>query len=855
MKLYLVSTYVRDRRRVCLSAVALVVLSFAFLPALFAQAVPPQAAPAWPADAPSFRVHMIGHGHIDPVWLWPWSEGLSVVHSTFRSALDRMKETPDFAMTASSAQFYQWVSENDPAMLAEIRKRVEEGRWGLVGGWWVEPDVNIPSGEAMARQGLYAQLTLRRLLGRTARTGFNPDSFGHTGTLPQILKLQGMENYVFMRPGPQEKTLPADVFWWEAPDGTRVLTYRILGGYGGSGAVSPRVLTGFHDEPVKSFMQFYGAGDHGGGPTRAAIQTIQQAQSQAGAPVVVFSTPDRYFDEIRKSASLNLPVVKDDLQHHSVGCYTADAAIKKGNRMAESALVTAEKVASIGSAVWGAAYPKAEFTSAWERVLFTQFHDSMAGTSLPEQSEAAREAHDYALDIAHQAMYKAAQRLAWQVPAEDPASQYLLVFNPHGWEITENLEYDLGWRNTSTSTRVEDERGTLIPSQWNLPSTEVNGRFRLVFRATVPAFGYRQIRVRREDATAAPATAPAVHAEGNVLENEHLRVRFTNDGTIGVLDKDTGKELFRGGETGARGLIINDPSDTWSHGVKAYTEEIGAFKNADMHVVENGPLRACIRVRSTYGASNLTTDWFLYAGARTLEARVALDWHEHQKMLKFSFPVDVSETRATYEVPYGYIVRKTNGDEDPGQRWIDVSGTRNGSEFGLTIINDAKYGYSVSDNDLRISIARGAAYANHQPKVLDPKIDHIWQDQGIQMFRMLLVPHRGTWQDSGIVRAAEEFMAAAAVIYQGIHPGSRPQADSFLAVNAPNVVISAIKKAENGDDLILRCYETAGTPASASIDLRFAKRQWSGKFRAFEIKTLRVNLQTGNIREVNLLEE
>ena len=148
---------------------------------------------------------MIGQAHIDPVWLWPWSEGLAVVHSTFRSALDRIKETPGFAFTASSAQFYKWVSENDPAMLAEIRQRVEEGHWGLVGGWWVEPDINIPSGESLIRQGLYGQLTLRRLLGRTARIAYKPDSFGHTGTLPQILKLQGMDDYVFMRPQPMKK--------------------------------------------------------------------------------------------------------------------------------------------------------------------------------------------------------------------------------------------------------------------------------------------------------------------------------------------------------------------------------------------------------------------------------------------------------------------------------------------------------------------------------------------------------------------------------------------------------------------------------------------------------------------------
>ena len=182
---------------------------------------------SWPSDASGYRFHMIGHAHIDPVWLWPWHEGMAVVHSTFRSALDRMNETSDFAFVASSAQFYEWVAENDPAMIKEIGKRIDEGRWNIVGGWWVEPDVNIPCGESMARQGLYGQRTFQRLFGRKARVAFNPDSFGHAGTLPQILNLQGMKYYVFMRPAPHEKTLPAELFWWESTDGSRVLTYRI----------------------------------------------------------------------------------------------------------------------------------------------------------------------------------------------------------------------------------------------------------------------------------------------------------------------------------------------------------------------------------------------------------------------------------------------------------------------------------------------------------------------------------------------------------------------------------------------------------------------------------------------------
>ena len=817
-----------------------------------------QSADSWPAQAGQYRFHMIGNAHIDAPWLWPWPEAMSVALSTFRSALDRMNENPDFTFTASSAQFYEWVAETDPKMLEEIRQRVEEGRWAVVGGWWIEPDVNIPNGESLARQGLYSQRLFQKLLGRTAQIGYNPDSFGHPGTLPQILKLEGLRAYVFMRPGSHEKELPADLFWWEGADGTRLLTYRIPFSYGFNSHL-PEALRHFITdlrEPTRNLMFFYGAGDHGGGPARENIQSILDMQKTPGAPRLTFSTPERYFDEVNKLP--DLPVVADDLQHHSVGCYTAVAEIKKNNRAAEAALATGEKLAALSSVLTGFDYPQADFTVAWKKVLFMQFHDSMAGTALPEHYEVARHAHGYALAVADRALNGAAQRIAWQVPTRDAGSEYLVVFNPHAWDARLNVEYDLGWGfdnmpPNQSNSKLEDEQGNGITHQWTQASTVVGDRTKLVFTAPLPAFGYRQFRLHRVQSAVLPASS--VHALDNTLENEHLRVSAREDGSLEIFDKDSGQQVFQGGAGGAHAVVLDDPSDTWSHDVRAYTQEVGAFGQARFRVLEDGPLRATLRVRTSYGASSLTTDWLLYAGARTLEARLTLDWHEHHKILKFSFPVEVQEPRPTYEIAYGYKVRKANGAEDPGQRWIDLSGRRAAAEYGLAVINDAKYGYSVQGNDLRISIARGAVFAHHQPHTLEPNGEYLWQDQGEQTFRMWLVPHSGAWQEANVVRLAEEFTAPVAVIYQGIHGGSRPLSASFLSVDVPNVVVSAVKKAEEGNDLIIRCYETAGRPARASLHLGMVNRRWTGNFRPLEIKTLRVPIAGGEIREVNLLEQ
>jgi len=815
-----------------------------------------QSPDSWPPQGPQYRFHMIGNAHIDAPWLWPWPEAMSVVLSTFRSALDRMNENPDFTFTASSAQFYEWVAQADPKMMEEIRQRVKEGRWDAVGGWWVEPDVNIPNGESLVRQGLYGQEVFQRLFGHRVEIAYNPDAFGHPATLPQIFQLQGMHAFVFMRPLINEKTLPGPLFWWQSPDGSRVLAYRIPLSYNsGPGGVSGilRKIIADYSGPEHDLMAFYGAGDHGGGPTKANINSIHDIQKQAGAPKVLFSTPSRYFSEVGKLP--NLPTVADELQHVAVGCYTAEAEVKKNNRAAEAALATGEKMAVLGSLLAGFKYPATDFAASWKKVLLMQFHDSLAGSAAPEQYDVARRAYGSALDAADQAINLAAEKIAWQIPTTDPNSGYLVVFNPHAWDAKLNVEYDLGFSAENNgqfpNSLLEDERGNPIPHQWTQASTITDNRVKLVFTAPVPAFGYRQFRLRRVQP--APQPASGIHASEKELENEHLRVTFADDGTLAIYDKDAKAEVFRGGA--ARAVVMDDPSDTWSHGVRDYSVEVGAFGNASFRVLENGPWRAAVRVRTRYGSSSLQSDWILSAGARSLEARVLLDWHEHMKILKFSFPVDVQNPRPTYEIAYGYLVRKAVGEEDPGQRWVDLSGERAGSAYGLAIINDAKYGYSVQGNDLRVSIARGAIYAQDEGRKVDLQGEYLWQDQGEQTFRMLLMPHPGTWQDLEVVRRAEEFTAPVPVIYQGIHGGSRPLAASYLSVDVPNVVVSVVKKAEVGNDIIIRAYETSGHPTRATLDIGMMKRRWSGNFRPLEIKTLRVPMAGGEIREVNVLEQ
>jgi len=809
----------------------------------------------WSPEASKLTLEMIGNSHVDAVWLWPFAEADAVVHSTFRSALDRLREDPKLTMTTSSSQFYEWIEGSDPGMLDEIRQRVKQGRWDPVGGWWVEPDVNIPSGESLIRQGLYGQTTLQRLFGRMATTGYNPDSFGHTGSLPQILKLQRMNAYVFMRPNQTENpSITQNLFQWQGIDGTEVLTYRIPLAYDDPGDVHShmhRQVKMLEEQPETTFMEFFGIGDHGGGPTKENLRTIAEIQKEAGAPKVVFSTPDRYFEGVRHQLPPEIQVVQGDLQHHSVGAYTAGSNLKKLNRSAETALQTAEKFNAIGSAAWGAEYPKSEFTTAWKRVLLMQFHDSMAGTALPSQFVAARDAFGRAMDTATEFQNRALLRLTWQIPTVDPESQYLVVFNPHSWPVRTHVDYDLQWR-PQDGAEVIDESGRPIAFQWTDATTAVNNRLGLVAEVDIPPMGYRQIRIRKSKAPPA-SLAGELMADSTHMENEHLRVAVGQEG-IELFDKDAGHAVFAEGLAGMRAVVLEDASDTWSHGVRAYTDVVGKFVQQGTKLVENGPLRARLRQRSTFGSSTLTVDWLLYRDGRSLEANVSLDWHEHQKMLKLLFPVAVQHAQSTYEIAYGAIHREENGDENPGQRWIDLTGTVDGKTFGFAVINDAKYGYSVDGNTMEVSAVRSPVYANHDPHKIERNKDYQWMDQGVQTFRMELLPHGSDWQ-AEVVRAAEQLSVAVPVLYQGIHKGSHPQTASFLSVDQNDIVVEAIKMAEEGTDVIVRSYETAGHATRATLDLQFAGVHWTGDYHPYEIKTLRVDPRLHRVREVDSLEE
>lgn len=800
---------------------------------------------------------MIGNAHIDAVWLWPWQEGYQEARATFAAALDRIGEYPGFVFTCDSVAYLAWIEEHAPDLFARLREQVQAGRFEIVGGWWVEPDCNIPSGESFARHALYAQRYLLERFGITATTGCNVDPFGQNANIPQLLAKSGMDSYVFMRPQLQEKELPGPTFWWSGPDGSRVLTYRIPHEY-----CSPGGHLGVHvgkalaqlPHTTAPLMCFYGVGNHGGGPTRANIDSILALEARDQFPRLELSTVRAFFDAAGEDPSL--PAYTGEIQPHGVGCYSAHSGIKAWLRSAEHALQAAEKWAAVASVVGGQPTATAEIENAWRQVLLNQFHDTAAGTALPSAYEDARDQLGEARAIAARVQNRALQSISRSiaVPAEERMTP-LVAFNPHPWPVRSTVEVEFGSALGNGPLVAEDDEGRLDDVQTVRSTTLTGGRRRLVVPVDLPPLGYRLYRLRpaaapdvsptpvRPEATLGAQT-PLAPAEPIVLANAHLRaVVDPQTGWLSSLAATDGAELMpAGAAAGAHAVVLDDPTDTWGHGVVSYRDVVGGFRPVSVRIVEQGPVRTCVRVQSAYGGSTLVEDLVLDRDARSLEVRVTLDWHERLTMLKLRFPTALTTVTATHEIPYGCVVRATDGHEAPSQAWVDVSGTVGGTPAGLSVLDDAKCGVDVNGGDIGMTAVRSPAYAWHEPQPLPPDGDYEVMDQGVQRFTYRLLPHAGDWREAGTARAAAELNQRAVAVLENGHSGPLPALSSFVAVRgADNVILSVVKPAADGSDsLVVRGYETAGRTARATLDLPLLARRVDVDVGPAEIFTLLV---------------
>jgi len=750
-----------------------------------------------------------------------------------------------FAM--SSAIIYEWLKEIEPKLLEEVLEAVKEGKWEIVGGWIVEPDCNLPCGESFVRHALYGQMILEKLTGRKAVVAYNIDSFGHNAMLPQILAKSGFKYYVFMRPQEEEMHLPL-VFWWESPDGSRILACRVPYSCVVFGDGFRRHLDRMLEDYGKEhelMLLLYGKGDHGGGPSIEDVKILEEVCRDYNVKVI-HSTIEEFFKELLKSRK-SFPVVKGELQHHARGCYSAYSEIKALNRKIEHMLLAAERVVSICYSLFGEKYPEEDLRRAWKLLLFCQFHDSLAGTCIPEAYEDIRAVIYEALNKAREIIDIYSQKISSRINLEGNGV-YLVVFNLTPFDLKYPVEVEPAW-TPDRALLLEDKA---VDYQF-VETSAAAGTTRAVFVAELPSLGYRVYRIVPGET---PVKSEKVPKELEI-ENEFFKLKISEKtGYIEYLyDKKHGVQVFS--RQAAVPVVVKDESDTWSHGIDAYTEEEGCFTASSVELIENGPVRSRIRATYTYGESKLIQDFILYRDLDFIEVRVQVDWREKHKLLRLVFPINVLNPVVTYEIPYGTIVREPNGEEEPGQRWIDVSGEAASlvekKTYGVTIINDSKYSYSVKGSEIRLTVLRSPAYAHHDPHEVRPGQKYL--DQGLHEFKYLIFPHGGSWKEycGKIFSLSETIVLEPIYIVEVPHGGELGKVESFLKIHPENVVATVLKKCEKSGELIVRVYEVAGKETKATLKL--FGREYDIDIGPYEIKTLKIDLKENKVTEVNLLEE
>ena len=815
------------------------------------------------------KIYMIGNAHLDPVWLWRYMEGYAEIKATFQSALDRIAQFGDFVFTSACAAYYEWVEENEPAMFEKIREAVKEGSWSIAGGMWIQPDCNIPSGESFSRHMLYSQRYFREKFGKIAATGYNVDSFGHNASLPQILKKSGIDSYVYMRPdGRGEKKYPFDsnLFKWRSPDGSEVLTYRILGAYClrlGEGDFE--LYEKKAEEDGEDKMMFYGVGNHGGGPTVKMIETVKNKIKESQNFEYIFSGPDRYFADIAEK-NYGLPVLSGDMQHHASGCYSANARVKAQNREAENRLLTAEKYNILANRLAGMPYSGAKLREAWKNVLFNHFHDIMGGCSIKEAYADAAEMHGESLAIGSKTINASIQKISWNIDTSKTVNYLskdmdwglweqgglgtpIVVFNPLSWKATVPVTI-----NNNRVAKVEDSSGSAVLVQV-IRASQTNGRdgsFCSVFCAEVPAFGYATYWAYLEGEKKEQKSSLDV---GRLhISNDHIELCFDEKtgNMTSFKDKASGREYIGG--YGAKTLVIDDEAqDTWSHGVFTFDKVIGEFSDPAFEVIENGAVKAALRITQKYNSSEIRQDYILYPHSKTPEIEVRVTNNEKLKIFKLAFQLNTKNpAKATYEIPYAAIEKNPNGEEEPAQNFACVDD----GDIGLAVVNNGKYSYSVKDSEIRFIAARSCVYADHYG-VHSGMRDGLYeyQDQGVSYFKYSLLGYAGGYKANAptITRRGMELNAPIYNIAETYHKGSLPQSYSGISIDKDNIILTAAKNAEDGGAAILRFVEVSGQKTYANIDAAFLGQKFSANFGPYEIKSFKIT--ENKCACVNLLED
>ena len=802
---------------------------------------------------------LVCNAHIDPAWLWPREEGIIEALSTFETA-ERLLNEHDFIFNHNEAMLYAWVEQYDPALFERIRSKVREGKWNVMGGWYLQPDCNMPSGEAILRQVQEGRRYFASRFPVQLHTAINFDSFGHSRGLVQILAKCGYDSYIVCRPGMEDFETPDSDFIWKGFDGSEVLVHRVFDGYeSGLGRVEQKIRAYAEKHPYqKTGLCLWGVGNHGGGPSEADLAQIDAMQREG--MLLKHCTPEQFFDAVRAEKK-PLATVCEAMNHWGVGCYTSQIRVKQRYRRLESAFFQTEKMAAHAWRIGAHDYPEEALAEVQRDMLYLQFHDILPGSGVEAVEEQALRVADAAFERLRQLRFELFMSMTWgRVSATSPVVP-VYVYNPHPFPVEMDLEYELKLPATvregfaepvltcnGEPVPVQAEReDNLVPIQW---------RRKFAFRPKLQPGAMHRFEFTTRIVPERPARGQGRSEAGQRwFEGKRLRAAFDEaTGWLSWLEID-GHAYVK--SPSCRLVVFEDRHDAWGMTFQRFDRIAGEFTavrcgdgQSALRVVEDGDVRTIVECIYEYGRSRAVMRYLISKLGAALEMEIRLQFAEELKMVKLAVSPAMEQFEFLGETMFGTQTLRQDLQEEVAQRWLAMKGNEGRC---LTLINDSTYGSSCDGKNVYQSLVRSCGYAAHPMK----DRQHVPDDRYVPCFDQHEVRYRFALQGGD---AAERM---AAVTNEAILFHERPEVmasfhgkcavsrESAWEVENPSIVLTAVQRqAENGK-LHIRLFNPLDVPQKTAV--RVGALRGEAAFGPYEFKTLEINDEEQTIRETSVL--
>ncbi len=828
---------------------------------------------------PDKKLFLVCNAHLDPVWLWEWEEGLAETISTFRTAAELCDEFEGFVFCHNEALLYKWIEEYEPTLFGKIRSQVGRGKWHIMGGWYLQPDCNVLSGESFVRQIIVGKQYFIDKFNREPKTAINFDPFGHSRGLVQILKKSGYTSYLFCRPDEKFYHLEGTDFKWLGYDGSEILVHRADEHYNSpKGKARARIEKWIKDNPdTETGVLLWGIGNHGGGPSRIDLTQIVDIQNETSEIDIVHGTPEKYFDWLAEDCD-NLPVISNSLNPWAVGCYTSMALVKQKHRQIENSYFQAEKMLTQSALQSLVEFPREELKTALEDMLFCEFHDILPGSSIPEVEAYAVQRLDHGLEILSRLKTKAFFSLLSGQPKAETGEFPLCVYNPHPFDIEETVvcEFQPPEPNFNKDVylypELKDSDGNEQITQLEKESSNIreDNRKRVVFKTKLKASSMNRFSCYLKEGNVPEEKSAPEDTTHFEFRNETCEISISRETGLIDLYRVKGVEIL--GEMSCNPLVIKDYADPWGMRVRAFRNVKGTFvlmtekesaefaglgipKLEPVHIIEDGQIRTIVEALFKYNYSTLCMRYIIPKSGSEIEIDVKIYWFEKDKMLKLAFPTLLHNSKCQGQVAYGVEEFEREGEELVAQKWVSVVSKEQNQ--ALTIINDCIHGLDFESGELRLSLLRSPAYSGHPVKGkpfitpqdrFEPRID-----QGERNFKF--------WMNGGPIKERLELIDREALVRNEppMNLCCFPSGEGELAV--PGVIlsdevvqISALKIAEKNKWLIIRLFEPTGKPRKTTVKTPHLDMEFEVKLGGFEIKTIGIETHGKTHFELDLLE-